>query len=98
MNSSLTISQSYQATVSPQGQITLPIEVRKLLGLKAGSTLSIIVKTMKKNFNAIVAYAKPDDPIEKYAGIGEEFYKRLGGADKVIAEERKSWEGWGLKK
>jgi len=46
---------------------------------------------------SVIAYAVPDDPIEKYYGVGEEFYKKHGGADKVIAEERKSWEGWGKK-
>lgn len=88
MDSPLTVSNSYQATVSSQGQITIPVELRRLLGLKPGSSISLLAKRVHKNIVTLVGYAQPDDPIEKYAGIGEEFYKKLGGADKVIAEER----------
>jgi len=95
MNTPLTSSQSYQAIISPQGQITVPAEIRKLLGLKPGNQLSLVVKEVAKGIKSIVAYVVPDDPIEKYYGIGEDFYKKHGGAAKVIAEERKSWEGWG---
>lgn len=91
MENTLSISPSYQAVLSPQGQITVPVEIRRLMNLKPGASLSLMVKTVRKNLSAIIAYVKPNDPWEKYYGIGKEFYEKLGGSEKVIAEERRSW-------
>lgn len=92
MDTTLTISQAYDAVLSPQGQITVPVEIRKIMNLKPGATLSLLVKTVRKNLSAIVAYTKPTDSWDQYYGIGKDFYAKLGGANKILAEERKSWD------
>ena len=92
MDTTLTISQAYSAILSPQGQITVPVEIRKLMNLKPGATLSLLVKTVRNNLSAIVAYTKPADSWDHYYGIGKDFYTKLGGSEKILAEERKTWD------
>ena len=50
------------ATVSSKGQITLPIEMRKLLGIEPGSTI-----TFETEGKAIII--KPELPVSAYYGI-----------------------------
>lgn len=60
-----------KAKISSQGQITIPIEVRKWLGVKAGDK----VEFARRNGDIILRPAREDapDPIAKYAGILGEF-------------------------
>lgn len=53
------------STISSKGQITLPIEIRKRLGLKTGDRVEFVVDDKR----TILRPARsPENPFEKYVG------------------------------
>jgi AbrB family looped-hinge helix DNA binding protein len=91
MELAVPITLPYQAIVSSQGQITIPARIRKALGLEAGAVISLVAKKLQDGAMAIVAYALPADPAEKYYALGRKAYQKWGGATKVLTQERTSW-------
>jgi AbrB family looped-hinge helix DNA binding protein len=79
------------STLSSQGQITLPVKVRKLLDLKPGEQLSWLVKKMKDGTASLIGIKKGRWP-EDYYGIAKNHYKRYGGVDAYLKRERDSWD------
>jgi AbrB family looped-hinge helix DNA binding protein len=54
------------STISSKGQITVPIEIRRRLGLKEGDRVEFVVEGEK----TIMRPAQPaKNPFEKYAGV-----------------------------
>lgn len=73
--------------LSKKYQITIPKKVREKLGLKKGSKVSIKEKGSGR------AVLEPVDSLtEKYKGLGKETWKKLGGADKYLSQERSLWD------
>lgn len=85
------ISTLQQAILSPQGQITIPLEVRKALNLKPGAKLSVILRKMQDKVSAISIIPLSADSIDSSYGLGKNSYQKWGGAEKVLVEERRSW-------
>ena len=72
--------------LSKKYQITVPKKIREKLGLKKGSKVSIKQKGKNK------AVLEPTESlVEKYKGLGKDTWKKLGGADQYLKQERTSW-------
>jgi len=54
------------STISSKGQITVPLEVRKRLGLKAGDRVEFVVD---KDRTTIRPARAPQNPFLKYVGV-----------------------------
>lgn len=76
------------ATLSTKHQIVIPKAVRKQLGLKAGSKITVYPIDANK---AIIS-KQPEDIVEAMSGLGKDLWEKLGGADKYIERERASWD------
>lgn len=74
------------AKLTEKFQITIPAEVRRRLGLKAGD---LVYLTVEGN-QAVLRNAK-DGWTEAYRGLGATVWKEAGGAA-AIEKERASWE------
>lgn len=78
--------------VSSQGQITLPVEVRKALRLKAGDVISWLVVRVKAGYSKAVAYKRDKNWIKASYGMARDFYASYGSGEEYLQKERKSWE------
>jgi AbrB family looped-hinge helix DNA binding protein len=75
-------AQSYRAKVTSKGQITVPVEIRRTLGIKAGDT----IRFERQEGGIRVVRDADENPFEKWRGIGN-----LGigsGRDAVMAYMR----------
>lgn len=52
-------------TINSQGQITLPLEIRNRLGVKAGDSVEFVVDDVQGTIHLARA---PENPFEKYVG------------------------------
>lgn len=79
---------TYTLTVSSQGQVVIPIDVRKLMGLKRGAKIKLRVEKTAPIPTAVI---EPDkvDWVQRMAGIAKGAY---GDVDKYIEHERASWD------
>jgi len=71
-----------EATLSSKYQITIPREMRRALGLKAGDKLLVVVLE-----NSMIVLKKPKSFADAVKGIGKGLYP----AD-YLKKERQSWE------
>lgn len=80
---------SYTLTVSPQGQITIPLELRQKLNLKAGAKVFVDLVNYLKS-KAVILHPKPKSWVDELSGTG----RGLWGANsqKYLEEERNSWQ------
>ena len=77
-------------SISPQGQITLPIAWRK--AFKLGKNQKIIASLKQiKNVSVLTFIPEPKSWTEFSAGLGESLWKNID-IDKFIAKERDSWK------
>jgi len=76
-----------QAKLSKKYQVVIPREIRRKLGLEAGSTISLYPLDDKR----AVLVKQPKDYVAALEGLGADIWKSLGGADNYIKEERASW-------
>lgn len=76
-----------EATISSKGQITIPVEVRRRLGLRPGDKVRIEIEG-----DVAVLRAAPGSYTEALAGLGAEMFAEAGGAEAWLRGER---DGWG---
>jgi antitoxin PrlF len=67
------------STISSKGQITVPQEIRKRLGLEAGDRVEFVVEEGRTVFRPVRSEV---NPFEKFIGIAEPF---PGGEDGIKA-------------
>ena len=67
-------------------QITLPVEVRKQLGLKAGDLVVIALEGGRAVLTPI--HGSFTDHL---TGLGKEVWKALGGGEQFLKGEREAW-------
>ncbi|MEK7525260.1 MAG: AbrB/MazE/SpoVT family DNA-binding domain-containing protein [Patescibacteria group bacterium] len=79
---------TYVLTVSSQGQIVIPVKVRRAMGLTAGKKVKLRLEERLSVPTAIIEPGKVDW-IERTAGIAKGIY---GDVDKYIEKERASWD------
>ena len=54
------------ARMTSKGQVTVPVEIRRVMGLRAGDKLAFEPNGTGCNIRVV----RTDDPFEKYRGIG----------------------------
>jgi AbrB family looped-hinge helix DNA binding protein len=74
------------AKLTKKFQITIPAQVRQRLGLKAGDQVYLAWEK-----GEVVLRAAPGGWTESSRGLGEEIWKKEGGAA-AIERERSSWK------
>lgn len=68
-------------------QITIPSEIRKVLNLRVGDKVTLEIEEGKAVIKPIAgSYTK------FMQGLGAKAWKKLGGAERYLREERKSWK------
>lgn len=82
----------YQSTVSIQGQTTIPVQIRDELGLVPGAQMvweAIQNKLGVKYVRITLASALA---LKSLRGIAKNMYKKYGGGQKYLAQERATWD------
>lgn len=74
-------------TLSSQGQVVIPVDVRRVMGLKAGSKVTLTVSQQKPIPTAIMQ-PMPDSWTKHVRGIGKNIW---GKGEEYIDKERSSW-------
>lgn len=77
----------YTLTLSSQGQVVIPSNARKKLGLKPGSKLLMSVENIGIAPKAILE-PQPDSWVKKVTGLGCGLW---GKGEEYIDQERKQW-------
>lgn len=79
---------TYTLPVSSQGQIVIPVDVRRIMGLKKGAKVKLRIDASARVPTAII---EPDavDWVKRMAGIAKGAY---GNVDRYIKHERASWD------
>lgn len=72
--------------LSSKYQVVIPRSAREALKLKSGALLNVSVQDGQVNFTRAIT-----NRTETMRGLGKEVWKKLGGADKYIKQERASW-------
>ena len=75
-------------TLSKKYQIVLPREIREQMSLEVGTQVALY----PLDENRAVIVKKDADPVRALEGLGKDLWKKLGGADKYIKQERAAWE------
>lgn len=75
------------AKLTDKYQITIPAEVRRRLGLKAGDLVYLVVEEGR-----VVLRGTRGSWTESSRGLGAEVWKEAGGGEAAIQRERDSWE------
>jgi len=68
-------------------QVTVPKEIRMALRLKEGDTVYFTIEGGKA-----VLRPAPDSFAKALRGLGKDVWRSLGGAERFLRRERKSWE------
>lgn len=74
------------AKLTSKYQITIPAKVRKSLHIKKGDYLHLEVEK-----GMVIMRPIPQSYTEYMAGLGKNVWKKLGGGEKYLKKERKSW-------
>lgn len=75
-------------TISPQGQITIPMDLRRALNLKSGSTMILDVVDWVKS-KAMVLRPTPKNWVDEVSGSGEGLWGK--DSDKYLEKTRNQW-------
>ena len=75
------------AKLTEKFQITIPAEVRRRLGLRAGDVVSLVIEEGR-----VVLQGTQGSWTEASRGLGAEVWKEAGGGAAAIERERDSWE------
>lgn len=78
---------TYTLTVSSQGQIVIPVNVRKLMGLGRGSKVKLRIDQSASVPTAILE--PPFSWVDRARGIAKGVY---GKGEEYIKKERKTWD------
>ncbi len=76
--------------LSPQGQITIPIDLRRALNLKSGTKLVLDVVDWVKS-KAVVLRVKPKNISTYSLGLGKDIWSGID-ATEYVKKERESWD------
>lgn len=80
------------STVSSKGQTTIPIKIRKLLGLNPGSNVYWQIDQSKNQIKKVLVSSPSEKSLEKLRGSAKDLYRKHGGGKKYLQNERKSWQ------
>lgn len=72
------------STVTQKGQVTIPISIRKILGIKSGEKVVFDIEAEK-----VVLRKAPKNPIEDMVGLGKGIF---GNSIEYQRKAREEWE------
>jgi len=75
------------AKLTSKFQITIPVDIRRSLGLCQGDSVVIDLEGDKAVLRPIHG-----GHVERMTGLGAEVWARLGGGDAYIDSERNAWD------
>lgn len=75
-------------TLNQKSQIVISKEIRKILGLKPGDQLAVVVES-----NKIILRPKPKSPTAHLRGLGKGSWGNRAKIDAYIEKLRDEWEG-----
>ena len=76
---------TFQSRITSKGQVTVPVEVRRKLGLKQGDRVEFRERAGE---TVLTRAAQCENPFEKYAGILAKKVKRRFDSRKWLADLR----------
>jgi len=79
----------YTSTVSSKGQVTLPVEIRRRLGLKQGDRVDFVVERER---TVLQPHLSSENPFARYAGILGKFPGGTEGIKAWVRELRSDRE------
>ena len=74
-------AQSFRAKVTSKGQITVPVEIRRSLGVKSGDKIRFV----QQESGIGVVRDTDENPFEKWRGIGTGFPIEGKGREAIVA-------------
>lgn len=74
------------ARVTSKGQITIPVAVRRRLGLRPGDRVHFSLEDDRAVLRAV-----PESWTEFTRGLGADLWRRVGGVE-AVTREREAWE------
>lgn len=80
-----------QTIVSPQGQTTVPAQIRKILSIQPGSRLIWQIINDRLGIKRITVTASTLQTITSLKGIAKDMYASYGGGKNYLKKERESW-------
>lgn len=75
-------------TLSPQGQITIPIDLRRALNLKSGTKMILDVVDWVKS-KAVILRSTPKNWVDEVVGSGQGLWGK--NSDNYLEKERNQW-------
>jgi AbrB family looped-hinge helix DNA binding protein len=72
---------SYRAKITSKGQITVPVEIRRSLGVKSGDNIRFV----QQESSIRVVRDTDENPFEKWRGIGTGFPIEGKGREAIVA-------------
>lgn len=82
----------YQSIVSKQGQTTIPSKIRDAMQIEPGTKLNWGIARDYLGRKQIKVSYPTDESIRALRGIAKDLYKKYGGGDKYLEQERASWD------
>lgn len=82
----------YQSTVSIQGQTTIPIQIRDEMGLVPGAQMIWEAIENKLGVKYVQITPASSLALKSLKGIAKDLYKKYGGGQKYLAQERAAWD------
>lgn len=76
-----------QAKLTRKYQITVPAEIRRVLGLEAGDTVYLALEGRQ-----VVLRGLPRGWTSAYRGLGADMWAREGGGERALEREREAWD------
>ena len=74
-------ASSFRAKVTSKGQITVPVEIRRSLGVKPGD----LIRFEQQKGGIRVVRDADENPLEKWRGIGTGFPIQGNGREAIVA-------------
>lgn len=78
----------FKARITSKGQIAIPLEIRKALGVKAGDTISF---GKNSDDEIVLRSSRKESPFAKYRGIGN---PRIGSGLEAINRHIREMRGF----
>lgn len=75
-------------TLSKKNQIVVPKDVRDSMNLKSGEEVALY----PLDNDRAVLVRRSKDPVAALHGLGKDIWRKLGGTEKYLKNERASWQ------
>jgi bifunctional DNA-binding transcriptional regulator/antitoxin component of YhaV-PrlF toxin-antitoxin module len=80
------------STVSSKGQTTIPITIRKMLGLNAGSSVHWQITKSSGSIKHVIVSSPSKESLDQLKGSANDLYKNYGSGREYLKTEKDSWQ------